>query len=82
MSESNGLVDALVTAGSSPKAAAVVATTTTTIGAAAKLDAIQGVLSTASLFVGLLTGTVVLAIQMIKLVRYWRSLSIDPKDVP
>lgn len=82
MSEPTGLVDALVTAGSSPKAAAVVATTTTTIGAAAKLDAIQGVLSTASLFVGLLTGTVVLAIQMIKLVRYWRSLSIDPKDAP
>lgn len=80
MNDPTSLGGALVAAASSPKAATVVAGTTASIGAAYKLEIIHGVLSTASLFVGLLTGTVVLAIQIIKLVRYWHSLSIEPKE--
>ena len=68
---------------SSPKVAAAVAAGTASLGAAAKLDVIQGALSLASMSIGIVTGVVVLAIQTIKLVRVWKAWHADkpePKD--
>lgn len=71
------------TIASSPKVATAVATTTASIGAAAKLELIQGVLSIASMAVALLTALVVLTYQLIKLVRYWRAPAgqTETKDI-
>lgn len=80
MSDAVGLGDAIATLASSPRVATAVASGSVALGAAGKLELFQGVLSTASLLVGFLTGTVVLAIQIIKLMRYMRSLHIEPKD--
>lgn len=68
---------------SNPKVATAVAAGTTTIGAAAKFDVLQGVLSMASMSIGIVTGVVVLAIQTIKLVRVWKAWHAEqpePKD--
>lgn len=67
------------TIASSPKVATAVATTTASIGAAAKLELIQGVLSIASMAVALLTALVVLTYQLIKLMRYWRAPADQPE---
>lgn len=69
---------------SSPKVATAVAAGTASIGAAAKLEIIQGALSVTSMAIGIATGVVVLVIQSIKLVRIWRAWHADqpePKDI-
>lgn len=72
--------DVVTALANNPKVAAVSAGGLTSLGAAAKLELINSILGTLSMFIGVLTGTVVLAVWMIKLVRYWRdTTSIEPK---
>lgn len=83
MKDAESVRAAIEAAASSPKFATAVAAGTTSLGAAAKLELIQGALSVASLAVGIITALVVLAIQSIKLVRVWRAWQADqpePKD--
>lgn len=68
-----GLRNAVEGAANSPKVAAGVAAGTTSLGAISKMEVIQSTAGTVSLLVGTLTGCVVLAIQLIKLVRVYRS---------
>ena len=74
------LVQSAIEAANDPRIAAAVGGGAIGGGLAAKLELVQGVVGTASICVGFLTGVVVLAIQMIKLVRYWRSIGIEPRD--
>jgi len=70
---------------SSPKVATAVAAGTASLGAAAKLEMIQGLLSLFSMGIGIATAIVVLAIQIIKLVRVWKAWHAEqpePKDLP
>lgn len=64
--------DAIIAAASSPKVATVVATSAVSAGAATELDIITGWMARGSVMLGLLTAAVVLAIQIIKLMREWR----------
>jgi len=63
---------AIEAAASNPKVATAIAAGTTSIGAAAKLEVIQGWLSVVSMGVGIVTAIVVLGIQLIRLERAWR----------
>ena len=72
---------AITEAASNPKVATAVATATASIGAASKFELIQGFLSLASMTIGLITAGVVLAIQLIKLLRTWRAWR-DDKPLP
>lgn len=54
---------------SNPKVASVVAAGTASIGAASQFDLIQGWLAVGSMSLGILTGVVVLFIQLIRLER-------------
>jgi hypothetical protein len=74
--------EAAISLANSPKVAAVSAGSGFGMGYAAKLELINGILGTVSMFLGVLTGTVVLAVWMIKLVRYWNSTVIEPSDKP
>lgn len=65
---------------SSPKGATAVAASTASVGAMAKFDMLQSGVGTASLFVGFITGLVVLGIQLIKLVRVYRSWDPNKAD--
>jgi len=77
MNESAIVESALEAAASSPRVGAAVAVATASIGAAAKLDLIQGLLSIVSMGVGIVTGFVVLGIQLIRLERAWRARSME-----
>lgn len=72
MQESENVRSALEAAASNPKTATLVAAGTTAIGAATRLEAIQGWLSVASMAVGIVTALVVLGIQLIRLEKAWR----------
>jgi hypothetical protein len=74
--------EAALALANSPKVAAISAGGGFGMGYAAKLELINGILGTISMFIGVLTGTVILAVWMIKLVRYWNSSVIEPKDHP
>lgn len=78
--EHESLRSAVEAAANSPKVATAVAAGTASLGAAAKLEFIQGFLSVASMTIGIITGCVVLAIQSIKLVRVWRAWKADQPD--
>lgn len=78
--EHESLRSAVEAVASSPKVATAVAAGTASLGAAAKMDFIQGYLSMASMTVGIITGCVVLAIQSIKLVRVWRAWRADQPE--
>lgn len=60
------------TLANSPKVAVATATAPVAIGAAAKLEIIQGWLSVVSMSVGIVTALVVLGVWMIKLEQAWR----------
>jgi len=60
-------------AAANPKIATAVAAGAGGVGGAYKLGLLQDWLSTASLAVGLMTGCVVLLVQVIKLLRTWRA---------
>jgi len=64
--------EAIVQAASSPKVATVVATGAASAGAAEQLDIITGWMARASVALGMCTAAVVLAIQVLKLLREWR----------
>lgn len=72
--------EATLALANSPKVAAMSAGGGLGMGYAAKLELINGILGTVSMFIGVLTGTVILAVWMIKLVRYWNSTVIEPKE--
>ena len=71
---------AVIDAGSNPKVATAIGTATASVGAASKLELIQGFLSTATMAVGLLTASVVLALQLIKFARRWKAWREDKPD--
>lgn len=75
---------AIEAAASNPKVASVVAGATVAAGGALKLDMVQSVIGTMSLAIGAMTGAVVLAIQLIKLIRVWKAWQADapePEDL-
>jgi hypothetical protein len=74
------IVRSAVEAASNPKVATGVASAVTAAGAAEKVGLIQGWLSTATMSVGLITASVVLAIQLIKLARTWRAYQKDEQE--
>lgn len=80
MREQESVSQAIETIASNPKVATAVATGTTSLGAAVQFDVLQGFLSLASMTVGIITGLVVLSIQVIKLVRVWRAWRADQPD--
>lgn len=80
MNEPESIRSAVEAVASNPKVATAVAAGTASIGAAAQLEIIQGMLSVASMVVGILTAIVVLAIQSIKLVRVWRDWRADQQE--
>jgi len=84
MKEHDTIAQAVEAAASNPKVATVVAAGTAAAGGALKLDMIQSVIGTMSLAIGMLTGAVVLAIQLIKLIRVWKAWKADapePEDL-
>ena len=68
----SGVHSAIETAASNPKVATVIAASTASIGAASKLEIIQGYLSIVSMCIGIATALVVLAFQTIKFMRFYR----------
>ena len=75
---------AIEAAASNPKVATAVAGATVAAGGALKLDMVQSVIGTMSLAIGMLTGAVVLGIQLIKLIRVWKAWQADspePEDL-
>ena len=67
MNEPEHVRSAIEAAASNPKIATLVAASTTGIGAATQLGLIDGWLSRGSMIIGLITGVVVLGIQVIRL---------------
>ena len=63
----------IINAASNPKVAALVAAGAGSTGFFSYLDKIQGVLSIVSMGVGILTASIVCAIQLIKLKRTWQA---------
>jgi predicted RND superfamily exporter protein len=79
MQEPENVRSAIEAAASNPKTAAAVAASTTAIGAATKLEALQGWLSVVSMGVGIATALVVLGIQLIRLEKAWRERAQQTK---
>jgi hypothetical protein len=73
--------DAIVDLASSPKGALAAAAGAASAGTAAQLDIITGWLARGSVAIGFCTAVVVLAIQLLKLVREWRAYQND-EDTP
>lgn len=80
MQEPETARSAIEAAASNPKMATAIAAGTTAIGAASKLEAIQGWLSVASMAVGIATALVVLGIQLIRLEKAWRERAQQSKE--
>lgn len=76
-----GVRSAVEAAASSPKVATVVAGSTVGMGAAAKLELLQSAIGMGSLIVGFMTGCIVMTIQLIKLIRVYRSWSPHKPEV-
>lgn len=73
--------DAVVTLANDPRVVSTVVGGTIGGGFAARLDMINSIIGTASLCVGFITTTVICAVQIVKLVRYWRDTTrIEPKE--
>lgn len=77
-------VQAVEQAASSPKVSLSVAAASATVaGAAREIDLFTDAVTKYTITVGALTGTVVLAIQLIKMIRVWKAWRADqpePKD--
>lgn len=69
--------DAAIEVASSPKGALAAAGGAGAAGAAAQMDIITGWLARGSVALGFCTAAVVLAIQLLKLVREWRAYQND-----
>lgn len=72
MSEIESAKSAIEAAASNPKVASAIAAGNMSLGTAAGFDLIHGWLGVASLTVGIITGIVVLGIQLIRLEIAWR----------
>ena len=70
---SDHVKEGLIQAASNPKVATAVAAGAGSTGFFSYLDQIQGVLSIVSMGVGILTASIVCAIQLIKLKRTWQA---------
>jgi tellurite resistance protein TehA-like permease len=84
MNEPEKALAAIEAAASNPKVATAIAASTAAAGGALKLELVQSVIGTMSLAIGMLTGAVVLAIQLIKLIRVWKAWQADapePEDL-
>lgn len=84
MREHDSVAQAFEAAASNPKVATAVAAGTAAAGGILKLDMIQSVIGTMSLAIGMMTGAVVLAIQLIKLIRVWKAWQAnlpEPEDL-
>lgn len=81
MQEPENVRSVIEAAASNPKTAAAVAASTTAIGAATKLEALQGWLSVVSMGVGIATALVVLGIQLIRLEKAWRERAQLTKEI-
>jgi len=80
MNDHETVWSAIESAAGNPKIATAVAAGTGAMGGAYKLGLVQDYLSTATLAVGLMTGCVVLAVQVVKLLRTWRAYQNDEPD--
>jgi len=80
MKDPENVRSAIESAASSPKIATAVAASTTALGAATRMEAIQGWLSVASMVVGIVTALVVLGIQLIRLEKAWRERAQAEKE--
>lgn len=80
MNELPTVGEATLALANSPKVAALSAGSGIGMGMAAKLEVINSILGTVSMFIGVLTGTVILAVWVIKLVRYCKANTLEPKD--
>ena len=80
MQEPETARSAIEAAASNPKLAAAVAASTTALGAATRLEALQGWLSVTSMAVGIVTALVVLGIQLIRLEKAWRERRNDTTE--
>lgn len=75
------LTQAVEQAASSPKVSLTVAATSATVaGAAREIDLFTDAVTKYTITVGALTGTVVLAIQLIKMIRVWKAWRADQPD--
>lgn len=77
-------VQAIDTAASNPKVATVYAAATVAAGSSITLDIVRDTIGIVSITIGTLTGMVVLAIQMIKLIRVWKAWQAnapEPEDL-
>ena len=82
MQETETARSAIEAAASNPKIATMVAATTAGAGAATQFGLIDGWLSRGSMIIGLLTGVVVLGIQIIRLEMALRERAQGKKDNP
>lgn len=76
MNEPESARSMLENAASNPKVATAVAAGTASIGAAAKLDVIQGWLSVVTMGVGIVTALLICGIQLIRFEQAWRARKV------
>ena len=77
-------VQAIDTAASNPKVATVYAAATVAAGSSITLDIVRDTIGIVSITIGTMTGAVVLAIQLIKLIRVWKAWQAnapEPEDL-
>lgn len=67
-------------AAASPKVSVAVAASTAAVAGTARLDLFTDMVTKYTIIIGALTGTVVLAIQLIKMIRVWKAWRADQPD--
>jgi len=73
-------VQAVEQAVSTPKVSLALAASSATVASVARLDLFTDMVTKYTITVGALTGTVVLAIQFIKMIRVWKAWRADQPD--
>jgi hypothetical protein len=80
MQETENVKSAIESAASNPTVAAAVAAGNISMGSLVWLDIVHGLLSLISLGVGIVTGLVILGIQLIRLEKAWRERAQEGKE--
>jgi hypothetical protein len=80
MHETENVKSAIEAAASNPTVATAVAAGNISMGALVGMDIIHGLLSLISLGVGIITGLVILGIQLIRLEKAWRERAQENKE--
>ena len=80
MQETENVKSAIEAAASNPTVAAAVAAGNISMGSLVWLDIVHGLLSLISLGVGIVTGLVILGIQLIRLEKAWRERTQVEKE--